>query len=106
MVDRVYGQPSTEALAGLAEAKLLTAPPLLIGYNDVTVKPSTEENPAEAPVAQWIEQRFPKPLPHHELDAGILGFRRHSALWMPPYPGGGGGKQGSSGTPTSHGAAS
>lgn len=42
LVDRVYGQPTTEALAGLAEARLLTAAPIL-GENHVPVGRGQEE---------------------------------------------------------------
>lgn len=121
LVDRVYGQPSTEALAGLAEGRLLGAAPLLpeglqgsegrdtsveavasgepeplpekagILSSDVTVDwfdydeypRNDSELHAEAPVAQWTEQRFPKPSPAIEQDCGILGFRGDARRWIP-----------------------
>lgn len=33
------------------------------------------------------DQRFTKPLPHHEIDAGILGFRGLAGPWTPPGSG-------------------
>jgi integrase len=60
MVDRVYGQPTTQALAILAEQRLHVADPLT-RYTDVTVSERSDANTAKAPVAQRTEQRFPKP---------------------------------------------
>ena len=88
MTDRTYAKPSTAAIGRLAEGKLGGVLPLLppIGSTVVTVEASQNENQAEAPVAQWIEQRFPKAIPHVELDAGILGFRGDARRWFPPGP--------------------
>lgn len=49
LVDRVYGQPSTEALAGLAEQKLLTAAPLLRDATFTLQSPPEESESRRAP---------------------------------------------------------
>lgn len=56
-LDRVYGQPSIEALAGLAEGKLLGAAPLLQDFGDsgmnvefgATLDPRLNRTPAAVP---------------------------------------------------------
>ena len=60
MVDRVYGQPKPEALGKLADAKLRDAEPIPEVHGRHSRKKSDAKK-AKAPVAQRIEQRFPKP---------------------------------------------
>lgn len=76
MVDRVYGQPTPEALGALVEERLQFASPLLavqVRHTGEVEGEETHEKPAQAPVAQGIEQRFPKPVQDATADAGNAG---------------------------------
>jgi integrase len=82
LVDTVYGQPTTEALGALAEAKLLSVAPLQKRYSDLEVAEKTTDKHRADFEIRTRDLRFTKPTSplaetHHPTD--YPGFSRASS---------------------------